>query len=347
MATLNHPAPPVTRLRGATLARRVSAHREIVVVYSVLVALTFVGYGVSGNFFSGFNLRNIIGASAPLALIAIGQTFVMLTGGIDLSVGSTMSLVAVVGALYMNGDSGRLLPGILMCLGIGLGVGLFNGLIIVFLRVEPIIATLGTLSIIQGLTLLRSSVPGGSAPTELYNLTYQNIWSIPQAAVIMAGCFIVGIVLLRTTPYGMHVYSVGGDEEAARVSGVATWWIKLSVYLISGFCAGAAGLLLLGRLGIGDPLSGSTFMLLSVVAVAIGGTSLFGGRGGLVGTLGGVLILNVIGNVMNLAGLESYPQQLTNGLLIIFVVAFYSLSRRRKRSHTEIGNELAIDSSSG
>jgi ribose transport system permease protein len=330
MATLDHSAHPLARLRGAPITRRLSAYREIGVVYSVLVVLAFVGYGVSGNFFSGFNLRSIISASAPLALVAIGQTFVMLTGGIDLSVGSTLSLVAVVGALYMADNSGRLLPGILMCLGIGLGVGLMNGLVVVFLRVEPIIATLGTMSIIQGLALLRSSVPGGSAPLELQNLTYQDIWFIPQAAVIVAGCFILGVAILRTTPYGMHIYAVGGDAEAARVSGIATWWVKLSAYLISGFCSGAAGLLLLGRLGIGDPLSGSTFMLLSVVAVAIGGTSLFGGRGGLIGTLGGVLILNVIGNVMNLAGLESYPQQLTNGLLIILVVAFYSLSRQRK-----------------
>ena len=334
-----HPSETTAPPRGTSVALPLGSkivgwsldHRDIAVVYSTLVALAIVGYAVSGNFFSRFNLTSIIGASVALALVSIGQTFVMLTGGIDLSVGSTMSLAAVTAALYMNGDSGRTLPGIAICVGIGVGVGLLNGLAVVVLRVEPIIATLGTFSIVQGLALARTSVPGGFAPQGLQNLIYEDVGPVPQAALLLIGSFILGIIVLRATRYGMHIYAVGGDAEAARMSGVATWWIKMSVYLISGTCAGIAGLLLLARLGTGDPLSGGTFMLLSVVAVAIGGTSLFGGRGGLVGTLGGVLILGVIANVMNLAGLESYPQQLTNGLLIIAVVAFYSLTRGRKR----------------
>jgi ribose transport system permease protein len=308
-------------------------HRDIAVVYITLGVIAGVGYIVAGTrFFSDFNLTSILGASVPLAIVAIGQTFVMLTGGIDLSVGSTMSLVSVSAAIYMNGDSGHILTGVLMGLGIGAAIGIANGFVVVVLRVEPIIATLGMMSIVQGLALLRSNVPGGLAPVELQNLIYQDLSVFPQAAVVLVGSFALGLIVLRTTRYGMHVYAVGGDEEAARMSGIATGWVKMSTYVISGACAGAAGLLLLARLGTGDPLSGGTFMLLSVVAVAIGGTSLFGGRGGLVGTLGGVVILNAIANVMNLSGLESYPQQLTNGLLVIVVVAFYTFARRKRRT---------------
>jgi ribose transport system permease protein len=312
----------------------VRGKRDIVVVYGVLGLMIALGTILSPDFMTSFNVQNVIGAAAPLALVAIGQTFVVLTGGIDLSVGSTMSLTTIVSALYMKGSDSRLLVAALMCVAIGAAIGLVNGLVITLLRVEPIIATLGMMSIVQGLTFVRSMTPGGLSPPFLQQLIYGEVGSVPKAAVVIGAAFAIGLFVLRKTRYGLHVYALGGSELSTRLSGVSTFRIKVSVYVVSGAFAALAGLLLAGRLGQGDPLSGQVFMLTSVAVVAIGGTSLFGGRGGLAGTLAGVLILTILGNVLNLEGVATYPQQLTTGLLIIVVVALYSVGRLRLRGRS-------------
>jgi ribose/xylose/arabinose/galactoside ABC-type transport system permease subunit len=301
-------------------------HRELVVVYSCLGALLLAGYIVSPKFFSQFNIASITGAALPLAVVAIGQTFVLIAGGIDLSVGSVMSLTAVIGATYMNGDNGRLAVGILLCVGIGAAVGVANSLVVVLFRVQPIIATLGMMAIISGVTLLVTNVPTGSAPLKLQAVIVNSAGAIPYPVLVLLPCFALALLVLRATRFGVHVYALGGDEESTRLSGISPARVRIAAYTICGACAGGAGILLLARLGIGDPVSGQSFMLLSVVAAAIGGTSIFGGRGGVVGTLAGVLIVTCLGNVLSLAGISAYQQQLTYGILIIAVVALYSTS---------------------
>jgi ribose transport system permease protein len=307
--------------------RWLSTHRNIVVVYAVVAGMVVLGRLLSPQFLTSFNVQSIIAAAAPLTLVAVGQTIVMLTGGIDLSVGSMMSLTTVVAAIQMNGSDSRLIPAVLLCVLIGAGLGLANGLAITLLRVEPIIATLGMLSVIQGLTFVRSMTPAGLTPPFLQSLVYENIGPIPKSALVIAGAIAVGLLILRLTRFGMHVYAIGASEQATRLSGVHTVRVKVAVYMLSGVFASLAGLMLAARLGQGDPLSGQVFMLTSIAVVAIGGTSLFGGRGGLVGTLGGVLILSMLGNMLNLEGVATYPQQLITGLLIIGVVALYSVGR--------------------
>jgi ribose transport system permease protein len=305
----------------------VGKRRDLVVVYFVLGVMIAVGSAFTPNFLSAFNIQSIVAGAAALAFVSIGQTFVVLTGGIDLSVGSIMSLITVVAATHMQGSDDRILSAAALSIGIGAGLGLVNGLAVTVLRLEPIIATLGMLSVIQGLTFLRSMEPAGLTAPFLQGLIYDEVGPIPKALFLILGAFILGLFVLRKTRYGMHVYALGGSEQAARLSGVATIRVKLSVYVLSGVFAAMAGLLLAGRLGQGDPLSGQVFMLTSVAVVTIGGTSLFGGRGGLAGTLAGVFILTILANVLNLEGIQTYPQQLTLGLLIIAVVALYSATR--------------------
>jgi ribose transport system permease protein len=319
----------VSEARGAPaqssrLTRWVTRRRDVVVVYTVLVAMIVAASLTTSSFATSFNLQNVVAAASVLALVAVGQTFVMLTGGIDLSVGSVMSFITVIAATYMNGSDGKILSGILLCVGFGALFGLANGLLITVLRVQPIIATLGAMTVIQGITLARSETPTGMTPPSLQSIMYEDLGPLPKTFFVLLVAFTIGLYVLRRTRYGMRIYALGADEDATRRSGVPTARLKVSVYVISGVFAALAGLLLAARLGQGDPLSGKVFMLTSIAAVAIGGTSLFGGRGGLAGTLAGVLILSLLSNIMVLSGVATYPQQLITGLLVIVVVGLYS-----------------------
>jgi ribose transport system permease protein len=315
----------------ARARRLLSGRRDVLVVYGCMVALLVAGRVISASFLSSFNLQSLVAGGAALALVAIGQTFVVLTGGIDLSVGSVMSLTTVLAAFSMHGSDARFLPVALMCIAVGAGIGLVNGLVIGILRIEPIIVTLGAMSVVQGIAFLRSQQPGGLVSPVLGNLVYEEIGPIPKPAVVIVVFYALALLLLRGTRYGMRVYALGGAEESARLSGISTMRVKVSVYVISGLFSALAGLILTARLGQGDPLAGQSFMLTSVAVVAIGGTSLFGGRGGLSGTLAAATILTVLANILNLEGVDTYPQQLITGSLVIIVVALYSLRRPQMR----------------
>ena len=305
--------------------------RDLLVVYGALALLVTIAAVIEPLFRTQFNIESLFGATLALGLVAIGQTFVVLTGGIDLSVGSTISLVTIIAAVYMNGSNGNLAAAIFIAIGAGAAIGLFNGLAIAGLGIEPIVATLASLSIVQGLALWRSSTPTGSSSPALESVIYKSLDVVPRSGLALVGAFLVGLFILRRTRYGLHIYALGGGEESARLSGVPTFRIKTSAYMVCGIFAALAGLALSGRLGQGDPVAGQFFLLTSVAAVAIGGTSLFGGRGGLVGTLGGVLILTVLNNVLTLQGVGTYPKNVTTGLLIIAVVILFSAGLRSRQ----------------
>lgn len=317
------------RTLSGSLRRWATSRRDVLVVYGVVIGMIVIGQTLSPEFLSSFNVQSIVAAAAPLTLVAVGQTIVILTRGIDLSVGSVMSLTSVAAAMYMNNSDSLVLPALLMCAGIGAAIGLANGLAITVLRVEPIIATLGMLSIVQGLTFELSMTPAGLTPPFLQSLVYESAGPIPKSTFVILSAAALGILILRLTRFGKHVYALGGSEQATRLSGVHTVRVKIAVYMLSGTFAALAGVMLAARLGQGDPLSGQVFMLSSIAVVAIGGTSLFGGRGGVVGTLAGVFILTMLANLLNLEGVQTYPQQLITGLLIIGVVALYSSGRLR------------------
>src|SRR5262245_16129264 len=200
------------RLARAALSARRRATRmvrssELFVVYGVLLVMFVSGAFTTPEFATQFNLQSALAASVPLGLVAIGQTVVVIAGGIDLSVGSMMGLTSIVGAMYMNGHDGRIASGVALCLVIGAGLGLFNGLVITVLRLQPIVATLGSLSIIEGLALLRNKTPGGLTPPGLQNLSYENMLYVPKSVYVLAAAFVLGFVVLRRTRYGMQLYA--------------------------------------------------------------------------------------------------------------------------------------------
>lgn len=275
------------------------------------------------------NATAVARLTAALGIVAVGQTFVVLTAGIDLSVGMLMGLVVVLANGIMDGNP-ALIPAIVtLGIALGLGVGLVNGLLIVATRVQPLIVTLGMLSILQGAIFVYTDRTVGTAPPEFRDLAYGSVGPIPNALILLVAVALAGAFILGWTPFGRYVYAVGGDEGNARRAGIPIGRVKVGAYVASGLAAGIAGILLAARLGSGFPLAGQGFELNAVVAVVLGGTSLAGGRGGIAGTIGAVFLLALVGNLLNLLGISPFVQQVVNGLVIVLAVALYTAGRRR------------------
>lgn len=274
------------------------------------------------NFFQLSNLLNVGRQAAIVGVIAIGMTFVILTAGIDLSVGAILAVSGVTMSLLIN--SGTPAPvAILTALGVGLAIGIINGLGSAFLHVQPFIMTLATMVAVQGLSLRLTN--GG--PIQFSNddaifmvMGKSQIFGLPSPFVIFVIVSILGILVLRYLAFGRSLYAIGGSPEAARLSGVPTRRTLVIAYGISGVCAALAGVMTASRLGTGDPVAGSLANLDAITAVVIGGTTLLGGRGGAVGTVFGALLLAVLSNVMNLVGVSPFDQQIVKGVVIIIAV---------------------------
>lgn len=303
--------------------RQLKNHWMIIVVYLVLVVLVIIGSLFSPVFLKPRNIDNLIRQVAALGIVSLGQTFTILTGGIDLSVGSIISLTTCLTTGIVKGSGTLMLPVALMVILLGISIGFINGLIITRTGVHPLIVTLGTMSIIHGGTLLYTKVPVGSVPSWFEFPAWGNIGFIPFPIILFGLLAALGIFITHKTVLGRHIYATGSNEEAAHLSGVNTNRIKIYVYMISGGAAALTGLYLVSRMGMGDPLVGERYMLDSVVPVLIGGTSLAGGRGGVVGTIAGVFIFTVLSNVLNLIGISSFWQMVVKGVIIIVAVAFY------------------------
>jgi ribose transport system permease protein len=266
------------------------------------------------------NFQNVGLQAAALALVAFGQCFVILTAGIDLSVGSTVALVSVVSAQVMT-DHG-LLPGIAAGLAVGLAIGLINGLVVTKLRVVPFVATLAMLSIASGAALqLSGGTPVTGLPESFTDIAQKRIAGVPLPVLIAVVLFFVAWAALRFMRLGRHMYAVGGNAEAARLSGVNVQRVTLKAYVICSLFAACGALLLTARVASGQPTLGASLALESVAAVVLGGVSLFGGRGSVVGVFFGVAFVSILGNGLNLVGVSSYTQMLILGLALIAVLA--------------------------
>lgn len=284
----------------------------IVVIISVM----------SPSFLTMNNLFNVLRQVSINALIAFGMTFVILTGGIDLSVGSILALTGAVTAGMMSGGMDPILA---MLLGVLLGVllGAINGLIIAKGKVAPFIATLATMTIFRGLTLVYTegrpiSGLGDSFTFQMLGKGY--IFGIPVPVITMAISFAVLYFILKKTTFGRRVYAVGGNEEASRLSGINVDRVKIYVYSLAGGLTAIASLILTSRLNSAQPTAGNMFELDAIAAVVLGGTSLTGGRGWIVGTLIGALIIGVLNNGLNLIGVSSFFQQVVKGAVILIAV---------------------------
>ncbi|TKK32742.1 ribose ABC transporter permease [Pseudomonas sp. CFBP13528] len=293
-----------------------------------LVVVTLVMILASDTFLTASNLSNIARQVSINAIIAVGMTCVILTGGIDLSVGPVMALSGTLTAgLMVAGLPPGLAIGAGMLVGVAFGIG--NGLFVAYLHMPPIIVTLATMGIARGLGLMYTDgYPISGLPEWFAVFGRASVLGIQVPILIMLLTYLAAYVLLQHTRIGRYIYAIGGNEEAVRLSGVRAARFKLLVYGISGLTAAIAGLVLTSRLMSGQPNAGVSFELDAIAAVVLGGASIAGGRGVIVGTLLGAMLLGVLNNGLNMLGVSPYVQSVIKGAIILLAIF---ISRQRHR----------------
>ncbi len=287
-----------------------------------LVVMIILLAVLNENFLTVNNILNLLRQISINALIAFGMTFVILTAGIDLSVGSLLALGSALTAGMLTSGMDPILA---ICLGLMLGLvlGAINGIIITKGKVAPFIATLATMTIFRGATLVYTDgkpITGLSDSVIFEMIGKGYLFWIPVPVIFMIIVFIILYFVINNTVFGRRVYAVGGNEEAATLSGIKTDNVKIWVYAITGMLSVLAGIILMSRLNSAQPTAGSMYELDAIAAVVIGGTSLMGGRGRITGTLIGCLIIGVISNGLNLLNVSSFYQQIVKGAVILFAV---------------------------
>ena len=300
-----------------------------------LLALCLALWIATPHFLTTTNLLNVVEQSTLIGIIAVGMTFVILTAGIDLSVGSIVALSGVaMGTAFRAGLPviGAALTG----LAVGLACGVANGALITLGRLPPFIATLGMMSVARGGALMLSDGrPISGYPAGFRELATGDLLGVPTPVVVMLAIYGIAHFVLTRTTLGRYTYAIGGNEEAAELSGIRVRAYKTAVYGIAGLLSAVTALLLVARLDSAQPIAGIMYELDAIAAVVIGGTSLLGGSGSVIGTLIGALIMGVLRNGLNLLDVSSYLQQVAIGGVIIVAVLMDMALRRRSRLPTE------------
>lgn len=294
-------------------------------VYVALVLVLLVSVFISPAFFKFSNILNVLRAAAVLGIVSMGQTLVILGGGIDLSVGAVMGTVAIFISELTGGKDDNVAFAILVCLVIGIVVGWLNGLLITKRNIPPFVATLGMLIFVEGVRFAYTKGIISGRPAPFVRVLASIIGPVPIPVVIMVILAVVVAVVLKKTPFGRRLYATGGNREAARFSGINVERISITTYVLCGLFAAIAGLLLSGYIGYGDRYLGRGFDLDSIAAVVVGGTSFAGGRGGIGGTIAGVLLLTALFNIVFILNLQVHYQHILKGLVIIGAVMVYSM----------------------
>jgi ribose/xylose/arabinose/galactoside ABC-type transport system permease subunit len=282
-----------------------------------LIVLVVIFTALEPRFLSTGNIKAMLLASAILTILAVGQSFVILTAGIDLSIASTMTFAAVMFGLAMTSGEGLLLSCVVAVIA-GAAIGLLNGVLIAKGGITDFIVTLGALSAASGLALILSDgrpITVISAP--LFKLSSGGFGLVPYTFIIAVVVAVVAHLVLFSTPFGTHVLATGGSVDAASATGVRTKRIKIAVYLIAGSLAGLAAILLVARVGSAEPAANTTFLLNSVAAVVLGGVSLFGGKGSIKGPVFGALLLTALANGLTLLGVSQFYQPLAVGIVVV------------------------------
>lgn len=282
----------------------------------IIITFSFL----SPVFFTLPNLLNILQQSSINAIIALGMTLVIISGGIDLSVGPAAALSAVLGATLMV--AGVPVPlAVMATLGIGALCGVFSGTLVAYAGLQPFIVTLGGLSLFRAMALIfTDGNPIFGIPMEFRNVINGMVFGIPVPIIIVVAIALVLWVVMNKTPLGEYILAVGGNEEAARVAGVPVKRTKVTVYVLSGVLAALAALILIGRLGAAEPTLGNLWELDAIAAAAIGGASLMGGKGSILGTIIGAIILGALRNGLTLLNIQAFYQLLATGLIIIIAM---------------------------
>ncbi|MEZ5831777.1 MAG: ABC transporter permease [Dongiaceae bacterium] len=330
MTSLSAGTHPLAR-RGLRLGR----YRGLLVALAVFIALLLINDLMTAGPMSYFEVSFMSTGGAPLAIAAAGQTLVILTGGFDLSAGAVISLVNVVLATNMPDTVGGILLWSLLGVGVGMATGAFNGFFIAFFRLQPIVVTLATMFIVQGLTLLVLDKPGGMVPAGLSSALVQDAIPnfLPMPIVVLAILILLWL-WLKNTRFGTAIYAIGSDMDAARAQGISVPWVQLLVYTLAGGCYGFAGVFISAQTGAGDPLVGNSMLLQVFGAVVVGGTRLGGGRGGCVGSIVGAYILMIVVNILLVLNVSAYYSTITEGCILILAVLAGSLTRKSQAARS-------------
>lgn len=299
--------------------------------FAGLVTLGLVLWAATPHFLTTSNLLNVLEQTSLNAIVAVGMTFVIISGGIDLSVGSILACAGI--ALARALEAGVPAPiAIALALAVGLACGLTNGLFVTFGRLPPFIATLGMMSVARGAALMLAEGRPISGFSEGFRaLATERVLMIPTPVILTAAIYAAAQFVLTQTVFGRATYAIGGNEEAARLSGVRVRFHKTAIYGVSGLMSAAAAVVLTARLDSAQPTAGTMYELDAIAATVIGGSSLLGGEGSLIGTLIGALIMGVLRNGLNLLNVSSFVQQVVIGAVIVGAVLVDMTLKRRRR----------------
>lgn len=318
------------RHRGNPLVAR---YLPAMMLFALLVGITVAASLLTPYFLTPRNFASMAGQIAPLALASLGQMAPILLGGIDLSVGPTISLVTTIASHVLSPDSGLpVAAGIGLCLLAGLAVGAMNAALVAWLRIPDLVATLATFSIVQGAALIVRPSPGGRVDPAVAQAITDRVMMVPVVFALAVVAFVAVEVLLLRGRIGAQFYAAGSSAEAAEAAGIRTRRLRAGAYLFSGLMAACAGLIIAARIGSGDPQAGTTFTLASVTAVVVGGTSVFGGVGTAVGTFFGAVLIILMQNVLNQLQISAYWQYIWAGGLTLAAVGFHGLRTRDRRA---------------
>lgn len=301
-------------------------------IYLVFVLLC-IGVSIATPvFLTVQNLTNILLQTSAIGIVAVGMTFVIIARGIDVSVGSTVALASAVAVIAMKVNNQPWWIGLLLFFGVALISGVVNGFSSAFIKMPSFLTTLATMIIFRGLVIAISKGRNFWGLHNFYqNLGFGMLGPIPIPATVMVGAFLLGYFILSHTVFGRHIYAVGGNTEAARVSGINVERIKMLTFVVMGFFCGLSSLALTSRLNSFTPTMAIDFPFIAIAAVVIGGTSLFGGEGNMSGTFIGVLVLGVVNNALNLLSVSPYYQDVARGMVIFLAVMIDALRTRFAR----------------
>lgn len=300
---------------------------NLAIVIAILLECAVFAY-ISDKFLTIDNMLNVGMSIAVIGILSVGMTFVILTGGIDLGIGSVIALGGVVSAMTAVA-TGSVPLGFAAAVAIGVAWGIFNGSFVAYLKVPPFVVTLAVLTVARGLAYIISEGRSiGNLPDTFAWLGKSSVLGIPLSILLMAESFVIGWFILTNTRFGRHIYAVGGNSEASFLAGINVKAMLFWVYVLNGLLTGIAAVVLASRLGAGVPNSGEQYELDVIAAVVVGGTSLSGGRGSVIFTLFGAIFIGILNNGLNLAGIDSYLQKIVLGAVILLAVLADQLNKK-------------------
>lgn len=299
-------------------------------VYLILILIVIFFSILSSSFLTVKNLLNICRQVSMVGICSVGMTMVLLTGGIDISVGAVIALTGVAASKLIVENGWMIVPACIIGILIGALCGLINGFMVAQFSVPALIATLAMQTIARGIAfILTKGIPVYGLPEQIKLLAGGNFLGVPIPVYIMAAIFFIGWWMLEKMPFGRHVYAIGGNEEVARLSGISVFKRKIQIYLISGLFAGFSGIIMLSRVNSGQPNTSEGFEMDVITGAVLGGVSVAGGEGKVINVIAGVLIMGVLSNGMTLLNLDQYWQWVVRGVVLLFAVAFDNVQRKK------------------